>query len=78
MIREGVDDNGRVLTGFNYLIEIADGTDTGRQGKWTILPTCAFLIQQETANQIRSCHVLVTGHRDQWPGQVKCHVLDKA
>src|SRR5450631_800428 len=77
VVSERMNNHGSILARFHHLIEIADSTETGRDGERPILPARAIDIEQETPHQIGSGHIFVACDGNQWPLEFPCHIFDE-
>ena len=73
-----MDHDGRVLTGFDDLVEIADRAMPDCHRQRAVVPDGAVRLQQIAAGKIGRRHVLMRGDGDQGLGQMPRHVFDKA
>ena len=78
VVGEGMQDDRRVLTGFDHLVEIADRALTHGTGQRTVNPDRLVTPQQIPADQVGCGEVVVTGDGDQRPAEVVSHRLDEA
>ena len=77
VVSQGVDNNSRILAGFDHLIQVADCADACSSRQRAVLPLGTILIQQESTHQIRGCHIFVTGDSDQRAAQLIRHIFNK-
>ena len=72
-----MEDDGGVLTGFDDLVQIADGALPDRTSERTVDPDGFSAAQEESANEIGGRQVVVTGHGNQRATEVMCHGLNE-
>ena len=84
MIRQRMDQHGRVLARLDHFVEIANRAAPHRLRQRTVNPHRLVGLDQEAADQVAAGEILVTGDRDQFVGavgerrQLMRHVLDEA
>ena len=78
MVGEGMQDNRRVLTGLDDLVQVADGTLAYGARQRAVDPRRVAALQEEAPDQVGRRQVVVTGHGDQRPLEVMGHGLDEA
>ncbi len=77
VVRQGMDDHGRVFTGLHHFIQIADGPVFHGQAQRTVLPDRFISFQEKPPDQIRGRQILMTGDRHQRQGEFPGHVFQK-
>ncbi|CAK7261583.1 protein of unknown function (plasmid) [Shinella sp. WSC3-e] len=75
VVGQRMDDDGSVLPGFHYFIEIAYRAKAGRHGKWAVVPLGAVGVEQKSPYEIGGRHVFVTGNGHQGLAETPCHVF---
>src|SRR4051794_37238910 len=77
MISQRMQDNRRVLPGFDDLVQIADRPGSHRTGKGTVGPYGAVALEEKASNKVRRRQVLMARHRDQFAPESVSHCLDQ-
>ena len=71
--RERVDGYDRVLTCFDYFVQVADGPGPGCCSQGPVLPDGLTAAHQKTSGEVIGREVIVTGHGDQGSLQTPGH-----
>jgi hypothetical protein len=77
IVRQRVDNDHRILPGFNHFIEIADCASANGTRERTVLPYGSVVAYQKAAYEIRRGQIIVAGYDDEGTLQAPGHVLDK-
>ena len=78
MVGERVEHDGRVLTGFDDLVEVADGAVAHGAGERAVDPRGLARLQQEPADEVGGREVVMARHCDERTLEVVGHRLDEA
>jgi hypothetical protein len=77
MVGQWMDHHGGVLACLDDFIEIANCADACGRRQGTVLPLGTVFIEQVAANQVRSGHVFIACHGDQWFAEGVGHVFNE-